>query len=237
MTKTAFLNFFGEPKDSQRRKTPGIYDVKIFGPNGKRVQIMLLDTRYFRGPAIKDKRSKQQKRAAGLTGSLGNYVANNDLNISLLGNTQWKWLEQQLKKPAELRLIVSSTQVIPDEKAMDEWGNYPLERQRLFDLIKKIKTNAVILLSGNVHFTEISQIKLNSTSLLEFTSSGLTHTNKIYAKAANSYRIAGSYDGTNFGLVEIDWDAKPFPQITFKSIDEIGTKTFEYSFSLQGVNQ
>lgn len=36
--------------ESARRHRPGIYDAKVFGPQGKRVQIILLDTRYFRGP-------------------------------------------------------------------------------------------------------------------------------------------------------------------------------------------
>ncbi len=34
-TQQLFLDFFDEPADSQRRKTPGIYDVKTFGPEGK----------------------------------------------------------------------------------------------------------------------------------------------------------------------------------------------------------
>jgi alkaline phosphatase D len=232
MTRTAFLNFFDEPKNSQRRNSPGIYDAKIFGPKGKRVQVILLDTRYFKGPPIKDKRTKKQKRAAGLTGSMGTYLPNQDPNVTLLGKAQWTWLEQQLRQPAEVRLIVSSTQVIPDEKALDEWGNYPLERLRLFELIKASKANGVILLSGNAHFTEISQVKINSYPLLDFTSSGLTHFNENYPKAKNTYRVAGPYAGINFGLIEINWAATPSPQVILKSIDEIGTTVFEYKFSL-----
>lgn len=237
LTKAAFLDFFGEAKDSTRRKSPGIYAANIFGPEGKRVQVILLDTRYFRGPFIEDKRSKEERKAAGLKGSMGNYLPNNDPDVSMLGEAQWTWLEQQLSKPVELRLIVSSIQVIPNEKAMDEWGNYPLERQRLLDLIKNSKTNGVILLSGNVHFTEISQLKNNSFSLVEFTSSGLTHFSKHYAAAKNKYRIAGPYAGVNFGLIEIDWATLPAPKVSLISIDEIGTTVFEYNVSLQGVNQ
>ena len=39
--KAVFLDFFGEPEDSERRTTPGIYDARVFGPPGKRVQIIL----------------------------------------------------------------------------------------------------------------------------------------------------------------------------------------------------
>ena len=48
-----FLDFFEEPKDSVRRNTPGIYDAKVIGPEGKRVQIIILDTRYFCSPLVK----------------------------------------------------------------------------------------------------------------------------------------------------------------------------------------
>ena len=229
VTKKYFLDFFEEPENSVRRITPGIYDAKIFGPEGKRVQVILLETRYFKGRAVKDKRSKAEKAAAGLSGSLGKYVPNPDPNVTLLGEVQWLWLEQQLRKPAEVRLLVSSTQVIANEKGMDEWGNYPLERQRLIDLIAGIDTEAVLILSGNVHFAEISKLQNQNIELLNFTSSGLTHTNKAYAKSANSYRVAGAYDEINFGLVEIDWDAVPSPIIKLVAMNAAGEPVFEYT--------
>jgi len=235
MTKTAFLDFFAEPKDSKRRQTPGIYDAKIFGPEGKRVQVILLDTRYFKGPFIKDKRSQEAKKAAGLSGSMGNYLPNMDPSVTLLGKAQWQWLEQQLLQQAEVRFIASSTQVINDAKHMDEWGNYPLERQRLFDLIKKTKANGVIILSGNVHYTEISQLKDNGYPLIDFTSSGMTHTNQYYAKGYNPYRLADPFAAKNFGLISINWAAKPSAEITLQAIDTKGTILFTEIRSLDSL--
>ena len=78
-------------------------------------------------------RSTQERKAIG---KVGKYLPNPGKAVTLLGDTQWRWLEQQLKQPAELRLIVSSTQIVANEKGMDEWGAFPHERQRLFDLIK-----------------------------------------------------------------------------------------------------
>src|SRR5882724_9941956 len=43
-----FLDFFGFPKDSPRRTQKGVYSAEVFGPSEKRVQVILLDTRYFR---------------------------------------------------------------------------------------------------------------------------------------------------------------------------------------------
>ena len=227
-----FLDFFNEPENSQRRLTPGVYDAKVFGGAGQQVQIILLDTRYFKGHHIKDTRSKEEKVAAGLSGSMGNYVPNQDASVTLLGAEQWAWLEQQLKQPADIRLIASSTQVIPDQKAMDEWGNYPLERQKLFDLIVSTQANGVVLLTGNVHFSEISSIDTASYPLVDFTSSGLTHTAPAYAKANNDYRIAGPFDGKIFGVVEIDWDAKPSPLATLKAVAEDGSAAFNHKVTL-----
>ena len=230
LSQQIFLDFFGEPRDSPRRLTPGIYDAKIIGPPGKRVQIILLDTRYFKGPFIKDGRSKEEKTVAGNIGSMANYVPNSSPQVTLLGGAQWDWLEQQLKRPAEIRLIVSSTQVVADQKAMDEWGNYPLERKRLLDLLAKSTAASTIILSGNVHFTEISKTRVGEQTLIDFTSSGLTHSNPGYAAADNPYRVAGPYDDLNFGLLEIDWDAQPEPAIQLKAMDKDGIPVFQYRF-------
>jgi len=228
MTKEVFLDFFGEPKDSERRKTPGIYDAKIFGPPGRRVQIILLDTRWFRSPFKKDQRSAKERKAIG---KVGNYVGNTDKNTTILGETQWQWLAEQLQQPAELRLIVSSTQIIPDHKGMDEWGAFPRERQRLFDLIRSTGTEGVLLVSGNVHFSELSKIESGDYPLYEFTASGMTHVNPDYAAASNRYRIAGPYVDHNVGLVEINWDASPEPLIRLSTLSVGSQKGFSHEIS------
>lgn len=226
VSKEIFLDFFNESKDTARRNRPGIYDAKIIGPEGRRLQIILLDTRSFKTrPAL-------AKRPEGARGSLGKFAPNTDPAASLLGDAQWHWLEQQLQQPAELRLLVSSIQVVADEKGMDEWGAYPKERERLFGLLKRTNLNNVIVLSGNVHFSEVSRLQEGGFSLIDFTSSGLTHTNKQYAAAANSHRVAGPYDGKNFGMVEIDWNVSPSPTVKLLAINDQGERVFEYDVSL-----
>ena len=228
-TKEAFLTFWSEPKDSPRWTRPGIYDAKIFGPEGKRVQVILLDTKYNRSPFKPDPIPKEERLKSG---KVGGYIPDNDPSKTHLGEEQWTWLEEELKKPAEVRLIVSSTQVIPDQKGMDEWGNFPLERQRLFDLVAKTNANGVILLSGNVHFAELSRYEQTAYPLLELTSSGMTHINELYGEAANDYRVGEPYIAHNFGMVEINWDAKSSPSITLKAIGEDGSIGFTHSLRL-----
>ena len=125
VSKRIFLDFFGEPQQSDRRQRAGIYDAKIFGPTDQPVQIIVLDTRTFRGPFRLDHRSSDSRAKIG---KVGKYVPHDDLRIPLLGEAQWAWLESQLVKPANIRLVCSSTQIIPDKKSMDEWGCFPPHR-------------------------------------------------------------------------------------------------------------
>lgn len=229
VSREVFLDAFAEPPESDRRSHAGIYDAKTIGPPGRRVQVILLDTRYFKGPFIKDERTKEEKAALGIVGS---YLSNPDPEVTLLGDDQWQWLDAQLRVPAEVRFIASSTQIVPDEKGMDEWGNYPHERRKLFDLIEKTGALGVVILSGNVHFTEISRYDEGPYPLHDFTSSGLTHVNPAYAEARNSYRIAGPYADLNFGVVEIDWEGDPDPVIVLKAMSEAGDVVFEYELPL-----
>ena len=114
-----FLDFFGAAKDDPRRKQEGVYDARIFGPTGKRVQVILLDTRYHRSKLKVDKNRPR---------SQGQYVANDDPKATFLGETQWKWLEEQLKKPAEVRLVCSGIQVVAEDHGFEKWMNMPREQ-------------------------------------------------------------------------------------------------------------
>ena len=227
-SKTIFLDFFGEPAESQRRQRDGVYDAKIFGPADKRVQVILLDTKYNRSAFKKD---PSPNKARLVKGKVGGYLPDDDPAKTMLGDRQWRWLEEQLKKPAEVHLIASSIQVIPDQKGMNEWGNFPRERQRLFDRIAKTEHNGIILLSGNVHFAELSKSDAGAYPLYELTSSGMTHVDPSYARAANRFRIAGPFVEHNFGMVEINWETKPSPRISLSVIDENGNTGFSQPFS------
>lgn len=151
----------------------------------------------------------------------------------MLGEDQWRWLERQLKVPAEVRLIGSGIQVIPDEHGSETWGNFPNERKRMFQLIRATKAKGVVFLSGDRHLAEIARLPADHPlgvgyPLFDITSSSLNvpsgNLNKAgvrFANEVNSYRVGLTYFDVNFGCVHIDWEAAD-PVIRCQVRDEKG---------------
>ena len=208
------LDFFDVPADSPRHQREGVYGAYRFGPEGRRVQVILLDTRYFKSRPVADARSEEEKKRLNI---IGRYVGTDEPAATVLGEAQWKWLEEQLRQPADVRLLVSSIQVVADEKGIDSWGNFPRERERLYKLIETTGAQGVLLVTGDVHFSEISRTDDGPYPLYDFTSSGLTHVSEPLAAAVNNFRVSdGVYVKPNFGVIDIDWEATP-PTITLST--------------------
>jgi alkaline phosphatase D len=223
------LDFFGVPADSVRRKRLGVYGARVYGPQGRRVQVILLDTRTFKSPQRKSTLTAAEKKHANLVGW---YVPNNDPDSTILGTDQWAWLAEQLRQPAEWRLVVSSIQVVADEKGMESWGNFPHERKRLDDLIATTAATGVLFLSGDVHFSEVSLSRGGPYPLYDFTSSGLTNSSKAWAAAVNSHRVSDrAYAEPTFGLIEFDWNS-PDPTVSLQARGLANQSAFEVKIPL-----
>lgn len=229
-SQKVMLDFFDVPADSPRRAREGVYGAYTYGPEGKRVQVILLDTRYFKTRMKKDERSAEEKKRLNLVGW---YVPTDDPEATILGEEQWAWLEEQLKEPAELRIIASSIQIIADEKGMESWGNAPAQRERLYKLIEKTGANGVLFISGDVHFSEISKVDGGPYPFVDFTSSGLTNSEPSWAAAVNSHRTSPiAYAKPTFGLIAVDWDT-PTPKVTLEAIGVGGEVAFKEEISLE----
>ena len=194
---------------------------------GKRVQIILLDARYSRGPL-----KIGFKPGEPGDGFRGKYAPNTDPSATVLGEAQWKWLEAQLKTPAEVRVLCSSYQLLPDEHGSECWVNFPLERKRLLNLIRDTKAKGVVVISGDRHLAELMRLAPNATGigypLYEVTSSSLNAPSGNFTKAGvrfaneiNSYRVGLTYFDTNFGTIDIDW-SQPSPLLRLQVRDEKG---------------
>lgn len=223
-SQEVFLNFLDEPYNSVRRKTPGIYDSVTYGPVGSRVQFVLLDTRYFRTSLRRAK-----KREIGK----GPYEADFSPDARILGEKQWKWLEERLNEPAELRIIASSIQVLSNDHGWETWGNFPIERKRLLSLLCSNQSRAVIVISGDRHSAEISRYDGGPFPLMEITSSSMNQRQRPQNEA-NVFRIGEKYFKENFGMLKIYWNEKgPKVEATIRDVEGKIRLQYETQFKSQ----
>ena len=196
-----FLDFFNEPADSPRRTRPGVYGSWTYGPENQRVQIILLDTRYFRSPLV-----KRDWRPEPGEGDNGPYGRNIDSEATMLGAAQWSWLAETLREPAQLRIIGSSIQVVADGHHWEKWGTMPLERARLFELIRQTEAGGVVFISGDRHSSEISVLEDEvGYPLIDLTSSSLNQPSEWHSEP-NPHRDGTKFTDENFGMITIDWN-------------------------------
>lgn len=188
-SKRLMLDFFDEPLSSPRRNREGVYDSYFIEKNGLRVQLILLDLRWFRSPLLK--------------GAIRSYLPNHDPQATLLGIEQWKWLKAQLKKPADIRLLGSSIQFASTEPEWERWSCFPLERERLLNLIDHLRVDNLVILSGDMHFGEISLDKTpKGREILDITSSGLNRFES--SEGLPNQKRLGVFDtGENFGFITV----------------------------------
>ncbi|HIF00045.1 MAG TPA: hypothetical protein EYG03_15840 [Planctomycetes bacterium] len=204
-----FEDFWLGETDAGARTHPGVYDVQFFGPAGQRVQVILLDTRYFRSPL-----KRGEKRVGGP------YMPDDDPSKTMLGDAQWKWLETQLRRPADIRIIASSIQFIAQDAGQETWSNLPHERQRMLDLLAATKANGVIFISGDRHWSELSELDQGTPSrLLDLTSSSFNQIHSRGTPTENRFRkLPTTYHKENYGVLNIAWE-QPAPMVTLEIRD------------------
>ena len=190
------------PEDDVRRSRPGVYFEQTVGPEGRRVQFIVLDTRFFRSPI---KRSETRVPH----GRYQQHMGDNDM----LGEAQWQWLEDVLRKPADVRVIASSIQVVASGHAWEAWHVMPDERTRFYELLNEVKPNGVVLISGNRHFSAIYKETENVPyPIWEVTASSLNRplsdmVSNIVIEPGPK-RMGEPFYDANFGIIDIDWAAE-----------------------------
>ena len=191
-----FLDFLDVPKNHPRRAREGVYSAHVYGPPGRRVKVILLDTRYHRAPLTRDPLTEQV------------YFPNEKGDI--LGDAQWEWLEKELRtSSAQIHLIGTSIQAVSSRHAWEKWANFPRARERLFRVLDQSNAPGVVLLSGDRHHAELSRHdEAIDYPLYELTASGLTH-HASPGNEPNRHRVGPLVAALNYGLVTINWDAEP----------------------------
>lgn len=182
-SQQVFLDFLEVPEGSPRRKQEGVYSVADYGPPGRMVRLIALDTRYFRDSV----------------GSDG----------TMLGEAQWKWLEKVLvESEAQVNVLVSSIQLLASEHRWEKWENFPKEKKRLMELLAREGVPPVVVFSGDRHVGEISVDRESvGYPLFDITSSSL-NLPLGQGDEPNRFREGRMFRGANFGSLTIDWSRK-----------------------------
>jgi alkaline phosphatase D len=220
-SKEAFLAFWELPPEDPRRTREGLYHAVRMGPAGREVQVILLDARWFRSAL----RPTDQRQAPGKE----RYLPDADPTKTMLGEQQWRWLEQQLRQRADLRLIVSGVQVLAEGHGWECWGNLPRERARLVELVHQTGAGGVVFLSGDRHIGAFYRHQVPGRyPLFEMTSSGMTHAWADAAEAGPN-RLGDLVRSNHFGSIEIDWETR---RVWLALKDEAGATRQAHHISL-----
>lgn len=218
-SKEIFMDFFGDQGDTTIYEHDGIYHTCYLEQAGKTIQIILPDLRTFRDKLLPYNGNRSGDTLYRYEMDYSPYTTSDS---TMMGEEQWKWMEEQLQIPADLRIIASSTQFGITHNGYEAWANFPHEQKRLTDLIRKTKANGVFFISGDVHYAEISRLNVPDLyPLYDVTASGITSTWEF--ATPNDNRLDGPVMENHFGFVTVDWNL-PDPEITFEIID-IESKT------------
>jgi len=230
-SKKIFLDFFEEPKDSERYQYEGIYHSVYRSVGEKTIQIILLDGRTFRDDLVK--RTDQTNRPKRFFYHL-DYAPHTNQSATLLGEEQWAWLEDELSQPADCRILASGTQFGIDYNGYEAWANFPHEQERLIQLIKKTQANHLVVLSGDVHYAEISKFEHDDCyPLYDITASGLSQTWTF--ATPNRNRIEGPIMDNHFGLLTITLSGHR-PNLLAEIWDIRGNQRVEYTIPFHEIS-
>lgn len=215
-TRKEFLKYWSYLNQTLPSHQKALYHSKIFGSKKQTVQVIFLDTRWDRSPLKKISDADITTPAPENTESVvavkkikGEYEADTGPDKHFLSEQQWQWLESELKKPAALKILVSSIQVIANDHHFEKWGNFPLERERLLNLIQKTKSKNLVILSGDRHAASIAKLDTKkSGTLYDITASALNKEAKEGNELTDSTYLSEAFGEPNFGLLKINWNQK-----------------------------
>ena len=190
------FDFLGTSKDAPERFRDGVYNSRVINFDGNKVKVIVLDTRFFRTAVTKAVNSKKRLQP------------NPYGQGTILGEAQWKWLEQELNaSDAQFNVIVSSIQLVSDQHGFECWGNFPHEIDKLEKMLAASKAKGTFIISGDRHIATFSSKKIANLNypLVDFTSSGLTHVYSSFSGEENPYQIGKVVAEKNFGLLQFDF--------------------------------
>jgi alkaline phosphatase D len=213
VTLAAFKAYWGNATWGES-DNPGVYGKFFWGD----AAFFLMDNRWYR-----DDDHLDAKAAAAMK--------------TQYGARQRDWLKQSLLAAQTLRhfkwkFIVTGGQVITDFGGWSEtFAYYPDERADLLKFITEHKITGVVILSGDVHFSELARKKLTDTQwIYELTSSPFSagpSTGAVKERAADEHRVAGTQVVENNYCVLALRGPKDARVLTIACHDKAGAKLWE----------
>ena len=194
--KELFLETWQIPKNDPRRQRDGLYFDKMVEKNGLKIHLIFLDNRTFKSEwKLTDESNKEGKER---------YVEDFNPEKTLLGKKQWSWLKDKLKVDSNIKIILSSLQILSLGHGWESWDKFPLERSRFFNLIDESNVSNFFILSGDRHRGGFYQFKTaDNKNIYEFTSSSLNLPLPFNTEEEGPLRIGSTYRKANFGVVRI----------------------------------
>src|SRR5690606_17117394 len=154
-TRQLFIDYWNEPYNSERYyRYDGLYGVYWLEHEQGRVQVIVLDTRWNREPLKRTNWLFAWFRK--MWSQQGPWEA--DTAADNLGERQWQWLEQQLQKPADVRIVVSAEQILAGSNGFDNWQLFPSSFVRLETLLQQYNRGETVLVGGNTHYGEFARL-------------------------------------------------------------------------------
>ena len=194
--KELFLETWKIPSQDPRRLRDGLYFDKMIEKNGLKVHLIFLDNRTFKSEwKLTDEFNKEGKER---------YVEDFDPDKTLLGKKQWQWLKDKLNEDSNIKIILSSLQILSLGHGWESWDKLPLERERLFNLIDEYNVSNLFIFSGDRHRGGFYRFKTDdNNNIYEFTSSSLNLPIPFNTEEKGPLRIGSTYRKANFGVVRI----------------------------------
>jgi len=194
--KELFLETWKIPSQDPRRLRDGLYFDKMIEKNGLKVHLIFLDNRTFKSEwKLTDEFNKEGKER---------YVKDFDPDKTLLGKKQWQWLKDKLNEDSNIKIILSSLQILSLGHGWESWDKLPLEREKLFNLIDESNVSKLFILSGDRHRGGFYRFKTDGNNeIYEFTSSSLNLPIPFNTEEKGPLRIGSTYRKANFGVVSI----------------------------------
>ena len=196
-----FLEFWNIPANDIRHSRDGIYFDLFKKFDDLNIHIIGLDTRYFRSELKTE-----------LIGLKKHYKENISKNATVLGQAQWEWLEDLFQQDADLVILLTSIQLLATEHRFEKWSNFPLERNKLLNMIQS-SGKQVVVISGDRHRGGIYKFE----NLYELTASSMNKPVKGYE--TDSLLIGKTYPQENYGIISVN---SKTAEITLKLKDKKG---------------